>query len=110
MKQMNTSNPLIRDLLDRLVAEYQPERVILFGSWATGRADQESDIDLLIIKRTDEAFIDRWMRVRKILTDRNRLTPLDTWVLTPEEFDRRIKRHDPLIEEIMLSGIELYAA
>ncbi len=52
--------PMSKALVDKLVAGCQPQRVILFGSHAEGTADAESDIDLLIIKETDERFLDRW--------------------------------------------------
>ena len=48
---------ITREIVDRLVAEYSPERVILFGSYAYGNPDADSDIDLLIIKNTAERFL-----------------------------------------------------
>ena len=43
--------------------EYDPQRVILFGSWARGDEDEHSDLDLVIIKETQERFLDRLARV-----------------------------------------------
>lgn len=43
----------------RIVAGYDPDRVILFGSGASGEAGEDSDIDLLIIKETDQRPIER---------------------------------------------------
>ena len=48
--------------LDEIVAilkSYDPERIILFGSRARGEADEYSDYDLMVIKRTDRPFLDR---------------------------------------------------
>ena len=35
---------------------YEPERVYLFGSWARGEADETSDLDVVVIKQTEELF------------------------------------------------------
>lgn len=40
------------EIVRRLVAEYQPEKIILFGSYAYGQPHADSDLDMLIIKET----------------------------------------------------------
>jgi len=97
-------------MVDKLAREYRPERVVLFGSYAYGTPDEESDIDLLIIKNTPEAFIDRWATVRRILSDPKRRTPLETLILTPEEVSQRLEIGDQFIMEILEKGKVLYAA
>jgi predicted nucleotidyltransferase len=57
-------------VVERLTAGYEPERIILFGSHATGRAQEGSDIDLLIVKETDRAPLERRIEVERILSDR----------------------------------------
>lgn len=101
---------VIDDMVKKLVREYQPERVVLFGSYAYGTPNEESDIDLLIIKRTPETFIDRWTTVRRILSDPERRTPLETLVLTPDEITRRLDIGDQFIMEILEKGEVLYVA
>ena len=39
----------IQDLRDRIAAEFQPQRIILFGSYAHGTAGADSDLDILVI-------------------------------------------------------------
>jgi len=58
---------VIRSILQKLIAEYAPQKVVLFGSYAYGVPGRDSDIDLLIIKETSERFIDRWATVQRIL-------------------------------------------
>jgi len=99
-------NKIVRQVVDA----YRPEKIILFGSYAYGEPDSDSDIDLLIIKKTSQPFIDRLAQVRKILTDPNRSVPLETIVLTPEELNARLKIGDQFIQEIVRRGEVLYAA
>ena len=100
---------VIDDMVKKLVQEYHPERVVLFGSYAYGTPDEESDIDLLIVKDTPERFIDRWVTVRRILSDPKRTVPLETIVLTPKEISDRLAIGDQFIKEIMEKGKVLYA-
>jgi predicted nucleotidyltransferase len=101
---------VIEDILERLLAGYTPQKVILFGSYAYGNPRPGSDIDLLIIKETSERFIDRWVTVRRLLSDPKRLVPLETLVLTPEEIAARLAIGDQFLAEIMNKGEVLYAA
>lgn len=106
-KQIRTE---IEKIVRKIVEGYSPERIILFGSYAYGKPDSESDIDLLIIKKTSRPFIDRLAQVRKILTDPNRSVPLEPIVLTPEELNARLSIGDQFIEEIVTRGEVLYVA
>ena len=101
---------ITRQLVDKLRLEYTPLKIILFGSHANGTADTDSDIDLLIVKDTSERFIDRWVTVRKILSDPTRKVAIETLVLTPKEISDRLSRGDQFIEEIVQKGLVLYAA
>jgi len=101
---------MTKEIVSKLVRDYNPEKIILYGSYASGNYDDDSDIDLLIIKETDDRFIDRWVAVRKILTDRNRKIPLEPLVLTPHEISSRLERGDQFIAEILDKGKLLYAA
>ena len=100
---------VIQNILKKLVAEYAPQKVILFGSYAYGSPGSDSDIDLLIIKETTERFIDRWVTVQGILTGTHRFLPLETLILTPGEIDERLAIGDQFIAEILQKGEVLYA-
>jgi predicted nucleotidyltransferase len=62
-----TAETTIREAIDRLAADPQPKRVILFGSQARGNGDAGSDIDLLVIEPqvTDRAA--EMVRLRRLL-------------------------------------------
>lgn len=101
---------VIRGILDKLLTRYSPQKVILFGSYAYGDPTPDSDLDLLIIKETSERFIDRWVTVRRILSDPKRRISLETLVLTPQELAARLAIGDQFVAEILEKGKVLYAA
>lgn len=100
---------VIQHMLQKLIAEYTPRKVVLFGSYAYGAPGPDSDIDLLIIKETPERFIDRWVAVQRILTSTHRALPVETLVLTPQEIEDRLAIGDQFIAEILEKGEVLYA-
>lgn len=100
---------IIEQMVRRLVDEYQPERVILFGSMARGEPTQDSDIDLLIVKETAEPPLDRRVRVRRLLSDPERRIPFSPLVLTPRELADRLALGDPFYQEIIGKGRVMYA-
>jgi len=101
---------ILEDILKKLLTGDAPQKVILFGSYAYGNPQADSDIDLLIIKETTERHIDRWVTVRRILSDPKRTIPLETFVLTPHEISNRLTIGDQFLKEIMEKGEVLYAA
>ena len=100
---------LLKWIVRKLREQYHPERIVLFGSWAWGGGDAESDVDLLIVKRTAERFIDRCCRVRRILSDPGRTAPLDILVLTPEELEQMLAAGDQFIAGVLDGGKVLHA-
>lgn len=100
----------IEDILHKLLAGYAPQKVILFGSYAYGNPRRDSDIDLLVIKETSERFIDRWVSVRRLLSDPSRTLPLEVIVLTPQELSARLDIGDQFLKEIIDQGKVLYTA
>jgi len=100
---------IIQMIVEKLLIEYAPQKVILFGSYAYGCPGPDSDVDLLIIKETTERFIDRWVTVRRILSDPKRKFPLEVLVLTPQELSKRLAIGDQFMKEIIEKGQVLYA-
>jgi len=99
-------NKIVRQVVDA----YHPEKIILFGSYAYGKPTPDSDLDLLIIKTTAERFIERWVNVRRLVSDPRRSIPFEPLVLTPHEVEERLAMGDQFIEEIITKGEVLYAA
>lgn len=76
-------------MVERIVRRFSPERVILFGSHATGHATPDSDVDLLVVMRPRSTKAAEELAILKAL--RSYTVPKDIIVTTPEEFAWRRK-------------------
>lgn len=85
--------------------QYQPERVILFGSLAAGEIGEWSDIDLVIVKETEHRFLDRTKEVLQLLQPR---VGVDILVYTPREFEQLSRERVFVRSEIQEKGKVLY--
>ncbi len=110
MKGTTQARQDLERLLKKLIAGYAPQRVFLFGSHVYGEPDQHSDLDLLIVKETTETPFQRRVKVGRIVQDRNRRTPIQPLVITPEELEERIYMGDPFLTEIVEKGEVIYDA
>ncbi len=98
-------------LVERIKKEYQPEKIILYGSYAYGTPDADSDIDLLIIKDTNERVIQRMVTVRDIVDIRDPAHPaFSPVVVTPAELKERLAGGDQFLTKALSQGEVLYAA
>ena len=75
----------IQNLVNEIAEGYQPEKIYLFGSYANGTANEDSDIDLFIVKETDKRWCDRRIAVRREI--KNYINAMDIIVYTPKELD-----------------------
>jgi predicted nucleotidyltransferase len=75
----------IREVINTIIAGYQPSKIILFGSYAKGTANASSDVDLLIVKTTDESKYQRASSVRHLFNPQP--CAMDILVYTPEEYE-----------------------
>jgi len=100
--------PIIKETDCQEIIQPSPQKNILFGSYAYGRPDRESDIDLLIIKETKERPIDRRIAVRRLVSDIRRKVPFSSLVVTPEELAHRLEIEDDFFIEITQRGRVLY--
>jgi len=96
----------LKDISSRLIKEYDPEKIILFGSRAEGKDSEGSDIDLVIVKETDKRPLDRRIEVETLLSDR--VVPIDIVVYTPDEMRNLYFMGSPFVEEDVEKGRLLY--
>ena len=95
----------IREVARQIVERFQPEKIILFGSYANGQPTGDSDVDLLVIL----PFEGRGLR--KSVEILNRETPpfaTDLLARRPEDTARRYREGDPLVREALDKGRVLY--
>jgi len=90
----------------RIAETLHPEKIILFGSYAYGDPTPDSDVDLLVVMKTGESEIERYLKVSRLI--RPRPFAVDILVKTPQEISRSIRRGDFFIDEIVSQGKVLY--
>jgi uncharacterized protein len=100
-------NRLIFNITDRLVKEFNPENIFLFGSHVWGTPNADSDLDLLVIlSSSDISSTHRSTLAYRCLRDIP--YPLDILVKTREEIERFAQVPQSLEHQILLKGRCLY--
>ncbi|MBI5749616.1 MAG: nucleotidyltransferase domain-containing protein [Nitrospinae bacterium] len=102
-------NVMITQIIEKIKKYFQPEKIIIFGSFAWGTPTKDSDLDLLIIKDSKEKPRKRALEVRRIISEENAFIGIDILVYTPEEFNKRMKMGDSFLSMVMKKGRVVYA-
>ena len=95
----------IKAFVKKMAAQFHPQRVILFGSYAYGKPTADSDVDLLVVMPHEGHPAVQAAEIR------NRVRagfPMDLVVRSPQEIQRRLAMGDFFISEIMERGQPLY--
>lgn len=95
----------IKKLCKEIVDRFNPHKVILFGSYANGTPNDDSDIDLLVVMPYEGNELDKMAEVRRELSS---AMPLDVLVKTPTQIEKRIAMEDFFVREIIECGKVLY--
>ncbi len=82
---MGIDDKVIKKIVQRILSVAQPDRIILFGSAATGQMNRDSDIDLLIVEPQIEDRRAEYVRVRRALRDFD--YPFDILFITTQWFE-----------------------
>jgi predicted nucleotidyltransferase len=89
-----------------LIREYEPEKLILFGSVAQGDIHEWSDLDLVVVKKTDKPLMERTEEVLRLVRPK---VGLDVLVYTPAEMDSLVdERRVFVLDEIIYKGAVAY--
>ena len=83
---MLIDNKTISNIVFRIATNTHPDKIFLFGSYATGQANEDSDIDLLVVKDTLEPRHKRSIEIQRLL--KGSKLPVDILVYTNDEFER----------------------
>ncbi len=96
----------IRRVASRMAEAANAECVILFGSHARGDADEDSDVDLLIIAESDLPRFKRSRQLYRLL--RPYPFPMDLIVYTPREIERAKRSPISFVSTVLREGKTLY--
>jgi len=102
MSEINISN--IKKMIEIIKDKFNPQMIILFGSYAYGEPEKSSDIDLLIIMDTEISVKEQAFLIRREIKGS---IPVDIIVRTASQVKERIEAGDFFIKKIMQKGIQL---
>ena len=93
-------------IVKKITDKFNVNKIILFGSYAYGNPDIDSDIDLCIILKENKRKMDLKQQIRVALKGSKH--PIDILVYKPEEFDFRADSTTSMESQILKKGIILY--
>lgn len=96
----------ISEIVKKIASGYNPEKIILFGSYASGTAAENSDIDLFVIKDSELPRPQRAVQLRKMLLGSQ--VPMDIIVYTPNEVNNEKDEKYSFVYEVLNSGKTVY--
>lgn len=98
--------PQIAEIVRTIVEAFDPERIVLFGSRATGRHRPDSDVDLMVEMETSLPWAARAAQVSRLFYPR--FWSMDVMVYTPDEVRRQRRQRYSVLREIERTGKVLY--
>ena len=103
---MKKAEKKIKEITKKIVKKVDPEKIILFGSFAWGKPGPDSDIDLFVIEKSDLPKRERQIKIRRLFLDFD--MPADVLSYTNNEIKKRLDINDYFIENIINNGKILY--
>ena len=97
----------LQQFAQKISKDYPLQKMILFGSQATGKTHQDSDVDLIIVSKKFEG-IERLDRAPDLYLRWNLNYPVDILCYTPQEFNRK-KKFLGIVQQAVEEGIEIKA-
>jgi uncharacterized protein len=96
----------ISEIVNKIAFGYNPDKIILFGSYASGNQNEDSDLDLFVIKDSDLPRPQRTVQVRKMLY--GSMIPIDLIIYTPKEIEESKDNKQGFVFEVLNTGKTLY--
>jgi predicted nucleotidyltransferase len=96
----------ISSIVSSIAASIDPDKIYLFGSYATGMANEDSDIDLLIVKDSDQPKYVRNIEVQRLLIGSK--LPVDVVVYTNDEFENERKKSYSFLNSAIEGALLMY--
>lgn len=107
MSEATLDQPVLDEIIRRIVEVAEPEKIVLFGSAARGEMGPHSDVDLLIVKAGADA-LDLMSRIYRRL--RGVGAAVDAIVVSPEDVERYRNSHALVIKPALREGRVVYEA
>jgi uncharacterized protein len=95
----------IQALSQEIADKFQPEKIILFGSYAYGQPTQDSDVDILVILNFEGKPVQKAIEIRQSIEV---TFPLDLLVKTPQKIEERLGMGDFFVRDIIQKGQVIY--
>ncbi len=96
----------INDVVKRIADKFDPERIILFGSYAYGKPHPYSDVDLLVVMETKERPLAKQLEISRALSPHP--FGMDILVRAPKQLKERIAMGDYFLRAIVAKGKVVY--
>lgn len=96
----------ISEITKKIVAEINPEKIYLFGSYANGTQNEDSDLDIAIILNNEKSKLDNIRYIRYVLKEVN--NPIDIIVYKIDEFYNKLKDKYIFETTIVNDGVLIY--
>lgn len=97
---------VISEIVTKIVENFHPEKIILFGSQVWGRPKKWSDIDILVIMNFNKPSSKVAAKISMV--SKPPYIPMDILVRSPEEIKKRVNIGDYFIKRILNQGKVLY--
>jgi len=96
---------VIQSLVRQIVEKFNPQKIILFGSYARGNPRPESDVDLLVVMETEMREVEQSIAICQQI---DYLFGLDLLVYTPAHLTERLAMDDSFLQDVIEEGKVLY--
>ena len=97
----------IRTVSRQMAREFRPHQIVLFGSYAQGKATKDSDVDLLVVLPFKGNPVHKSVQIRMKIRPP---FPMDLLVRTPKTIRERVAMGDSFVQDILQNGKVLYEA
>src|SRR5947209_3457178 len=101
----------ISRLVKRIVEQFHPQKIILFGSYAYGKPTEDSDVDLLVVLPVRGRPVHKAAEIYSALDATGGVPfPMDLLVRTPQQIKQRVAMDDFFLREVTEQGKVMYEA
>ena len=97
---------ILDEVIHRIVSRFNPLKIILFGSYASGLPGPDSDIDLLIVMEVQGSVRQKANEIDMLMADRN--IPMDFLVLTRDQYERQKGLIGTIVHQAEKQGKVIY--